>query len=567
MIVLEHRHLLHGGTQGTDADLKNEIASGFRPSGRDDLPHWPLASPIDWAADPFKDRNWLFQLSAWYLLRPHLTLFTRRRDPAVLRAMLSVVLDWYAFHIERGQETLLSWKDMAVGRRASIVAFLVNAALRGELVTSDDEMQRLHGLWRVHFERLADDRYFTMTNHGLAQIHGLMALCRVRPDDPKSPGGVAFAVEKFAALLKSQFDDEGMHREHSPDYHFFVLTTIRTMAATGWYSEFAEISERIRKAEEMVPWLVMPDGRTIPIGDTDVTGPVRSMVPQIAAGDETAPWVRKFDIGYGIVRSPWAAPQADQYVLFLMGAFHSHHHKHMDDLSVFWNDRGADILIDPGKFSYTPGTWREYFLSTRAHNTVEIDDRNFSRQNPDAYGSALRLVEKSSFGFVLEGRAFHPRVKTEHVRQIVFAPQKWLIVIDRLRSQRRHHYTQWFHFSPSFQVSEAGNGHTAVSDAVRTTIASAANVPIKSEIVSGVTAPRLQGWTSVGYNRETPCPTLGLSADGSNVDMVTVFALDDAEIGIRFGAGDMLDVTIGQSQVSIPMRELSASAVSELSPA
>ena len=567
MMVFEHSYLLHGSSHGNEAGLRAEIAGGFRPSGRADLPHWPLTPPIDWAADPFKDRNWLFQLSAWYPLRPHLALFTQQRDPALLRAMLAVALDWYAFHIERGQEALLSWKDMAVGRRASIVAYLVHAATSGELVTSDDEMQRLNGLWTVHFDRLADDRYFTMTNHGLAQIHGLMALCKVRPDDPKSRVGTAFAVDKFAALLKSQFDDEGMHREHSPGYHFFVLSTIRAMAASGWYTEFAEISERIRKAEEVAPWLVMPDGRTIPVGDTDVTGPVRSMVPQIPPDYEGKPWVRKFDIGYGIVRSPWGVPPANQYVLFLMGSFHSHHHKHMDDLSVFWHDRGTDILIDPGKFSYTPGTWREYFLSTRAHNTVEIDDRNYSRQNPDAYGSALRLVETTSFGFVMEGRASHPRVKTEHIRHIVFAPSKWLIVIDRLRSQRRHHYTQWFHFLPSFALSVTGNGHEAVSDTVRTSIASAANVPIKSEIASGVTAPRLQGWTSVGYNKEIACPTLGLSADGSNVDMATVFSLDGAEIGIRFGSGDQLDVTIGQTEVSIPMRDVSASTVAELSPA
>lgn len=49
-------------------------------------------------------------------------------------------------------------------------------------------------------------------------------------------------------------------------------------------------------------------------------------------------------------------------------------HGHADALSVTLRAFGADVLIDTGTYDYfTYGRWRDYFRSTRAHNTVVID--------------------------------------------------------------------------------------------------------------------------------------------------------------------------------------------------
>jgi hypothetical protein len=49
-------------------------------------------------------------------------------------------------------------------------------------------------------------------------------------------------------------------------------------------------------------------------------------------------------------------------------------HGHADALSLTLRAFGVDVLVDPGTYDYFtfPG-WREYFRSTRAHNTVVID--------------------------------------------------------------------------------------------------------------------------------------------------------------------------------------------------
>jgi hypothetical protein len=56
-------------------------------------------------------------------------------------------------------------------------------------------------------------------------------------------------------------------------------------------------------------------------------------------------------------------------------------HAHADALSVEVRCGGVDVLADPGTYCYHgEPAWRSYFRSTIAHNTVELDGRNQSRE-------------------------------------------------------------------------------------------------------------------------------------------------------------------------------------------
>lgn len=52
-------------------------------------------------------------------------------------------------------------------------------------------------------------------------------------------------------------------------------------------------------------------------------------------------------------------------------------HGHADALSLTLNIDGLPILVDPGTYTYhTQSSWRQYFVSTAAHNTIEVDNQN-----------------------------------------------------------------------------------------------------------------------------------------------------------------------------------------------
>jgi hypothetical protein len=58
------------------------------------------------------------------------------------------------------------------------------------------------------------------------------------------------------------------------------------------------------------------------------------------------------------------------------GALHAGH-SHSDTLSIVVRSGGADILIDPGTYTYTgEPEWRDWFRGTQAHNTICIDGRD-----------------------------------------------------------------------------------------------------------------------------------------------------------------------------------------------
>jgi len=68
-------------------------------------------------------------------------------------------------------------------------------------------------------------------------------------------------------------------------------------------------------------------------------------------------------------------------------------HGHLDALSFMLSINGDEIFIDPGTYLYhSGGKWRKYFRSSAAHNTVRINEIDFSTQPGDfMYGKPYKI--------------------------------------------------------------------------------------------------------------------------------------------------------------------------------
>jgi hypothetical protein len=105
------------------------LDQGFRPPGRKDVPAWPLRLPIDWQADPFKDRNWRYHLHAWRMLDPLFLAYQDTNETSYLDQALEIVRDWHGHHVVEGRSGPFSWYDMSVGLRALRLAHLIDLVL------------------------------------------------------------------------------------------------------------------------------------------------------------------------------------------------------------------------------------------------------------------------------------------------------------------------------------------------------------------------------------------------------------------------------------------------------
>jgi hypothetical protein len=141
-------------------------------------------------------------------------------------------------------------------------------------------------------------------------------------------------------------------------------------------------------------------------------------------------------------------------------------HGHADALSFVLNIGDREILVDPGTYSYhTDPAWRRYFRSTRAHNTVGVDNLDQSVQAGNFMWSEharARCIEFEAVGdqqrFVGEHYGYErlddPVV---HRREIMFdARRQFIEVTDILRCQGEHDARRSWHFAEECQVDRAG---------------------------------------------------------------------------------------------------------------
>jgi len=527
------------------------------------LPAVPLRAPIAWSAIVARNRTWAFRLHSWDALGPVLSSYEATREQRYLEFALSVGLDWVAQFPSRDTDPESAWYDMSVALRAYRLAYLLDVAARDHSVASRD-IGRLLGSVEEHRAALADDGQFVAhNNHGFFQAAGQLALATRLGDLENIEEDRTQALARLARIVPAQFTKEGVHREHSPAYHLLVAQTLSRLVEASLLGD-PEVLRLSRQSLEALAWFVLPDGTLATLGDTEPRPELdrpaedvpdehlRFMLTAGRAGRPCRESLRAFpESGYVVMRAPAPGRPDDlahSSTLVQTAAFHSRVHKHADDLSFVWYDRGAQLLADPGLYGYLGGRTavasdafergfvygdphRIYVESTRAHNTVEIDNRSDRRKDEDAYGSAMR--HWGEIDGVLWSHAKLARGVVIHDRVLALSPSRWLLVFDALidPSGAAHELVQRFHFAPELaQLEELGAGFALTVPAEPQPLYVQPLLPAsRLAAVRGQEEPALLGWVSREHRTLTPAWTAAFSLDGAGPHFfATLLAFADA---------------------------------------
>lgn len=525
---------------------------GFVPLGRNVEP-WPFQLPLDWNADPLKDRNWRYQLHAWRMVDPFLSAWEQTGDIRYFDDALRIVFDWHEFHAVLGQESDYEWYDMAVGLRAMKLAYILQRVFKGSVPVDDAGKERLIHLAWSHAQSLMNKRLLSKGNHGLFQLHGLLALCKVVPSIETCNGAREFVEAEMQDLLLRQFSSEGVHLESAPEYHFFVYSTVSRFMNTGWYEQFDFIRELMVRVEHNRVWMVHPDKTIVTVGDSepkrvDIEWP-KSPANCVGSGRPCYLLQSFKKSGYAIIRSDWAVPTEDASMFFFMGMFFQTGHKLPDDLSFEWFDHGERILTNAGKYSYSKGPFRDYVTSMPAHNTVEIDAGADKLPKVLPYGSAIIEARAVGDAFLIRG-AVERKDEIKHERFVLFKPKRWLVIADDLQGKASYKYTQWFHFARQWHLQDMNGDIRLTSSSGRTIFVR--HVPRQQAMaLRGQKQPKLQGWVTENYGNMVDRQALGFTANGRAVGLFTIFGFDEAAIE---EAGKALDLHMAAAQ---PTKDIS----------
>jgi len=195
-------------------------------------------------------------------------------------------------------------------------------------------------------------------------------------------------------------------------------------------------------------------------------------------------------------------------------------HGHADALSFTMKAFGRDIFVDPGTYDYFSfPEWREYFRSTRAHNTVVIDQQDQSVMlGPFMWGERARCEclkwRPSATGGIITGR--HDGYKrlpdpAEHMRTIQLDGEKRdLVITDEFQAKSSHEITLWFHLAEEWQLDKIQDNMCVFSsDSAIVTLQVDTNLAVSS--FAGSEKP-IAGWVSRAYHQKSP--SVSIRANG-----------------------------------------------------
>jgi hypothetical protein len=191
-------------------------------------------------------------------------------------------------------------------------------------------------------------------------------------------------------------------------------------------------------------------------------------------------------------------------------------HGHADALSFTLRAFGEDVLIDPGTYDYfTYRRWRDYFRSTRAHNTVAVDGRDQSEPlglflwGRRARASCLRW-EQGPEGGTVEGEHDGYRVlerPVRHRRSITLdAGIREVRVCDRLTGAGEHTADFALHLAEGCVLEPLdGNRFEIICAAGRLRLDLDERLSVRT--LRGSDDP-IGGWVSRGYHHKQATTTI-----------------------------------------------------------
>lgn len=223
-------------------------------------------------------------------------------------------------------------------------------------------------------------------------------------------------------------------------------------------------------------------------------------------------------------------------------------HAHADALSVELRHGGVEVLCDPGTYSYHgEPRWRDYFRSTLAHSTVEVDGCDQSTSGgPFLWTQHARTyLDRAEVGDldVQLWSAHHTGYARldaglRHARTVrLDRGSGALQVVDELRSGRPHGFRMAWHLGPAVELALHGSlarltWGRPVADGTdtddRETVTALMHLPPELAWTRhrGEEDPPL-GWWAEGLGRRRPTTTLvGTGELGARALLRTLLVLD-----------------------------------------
>lgn len=486
-------------------------------------PAWRLPVEPTWTEDPFEDRNWCFQYHSLRWLEP-LRRAAVKRNGAALEMWLHYMQDWTAKNPRGNPASEWAWVDMADGLRAQQLCLAAPLVWR----RATEHLPWIEATIRDHAEHLADPHHMGNANHALHQQESLFLCGRVLKEEKYWQ----LASRRMSALLREQYDEQGMNAEGAPAYHHnnFLWWEKALRRFDVEQLPRPDGSERHLHAPEGIAHATRPDGTLVSIGDTDVLRPSKIDSPFTdyvttdgAEGTPPDQPVAVYDAGYVFARSGWGDEQraySEQTYYTLRFGPARRVHGHPDGTSLTYSARGVNWVVDPGKFQYGKSVPRHHFVSRAGHSVLTIEGRKAFR---DAFTDLTRqVIGERHHDFVLEDLSID---RVDLTRRVIYSTRgEFLVVIDQARASRKVTGVQRWQLGAEVEVTLGDHRADLTAQGQRAALWFDPD-PLDLTSVRAQDDP-FDGYVSVGWKKLAPATVVRARRSGSSLRFVTVLGTD-----------------------------------------
>ncbi|RIK42585.1 MAG: heparinase [Chloroflexi bacterium] len=329
--------------------------------------------------------------------------------------------------------------------------------------------------------------------------------------------------------LHEQVLDDGGHYERSPMYHQMMLNLYQEVVTVLEARGDAPPEYVQRKIKAMGDWLrtlLHPDGEIPLLNDAALrlAGPLHDLQSHPGTVEDGLYALPKS--GYFVLRGQ----RAGNFLVFdcgPLGPDYQPGHGHCDTLSFELSLAGQRFIVDSGVGNYYGDLeWRTYYRSTRAHNTVVVDDAEQSeiwgRFRVGRRAAPLDVWwfdDKKRLAYVSGGHDGYSRLvgNVYHHRWLCWIDRRFWLICDRITGQGSHRVESLLHFHPAVQVMQTplANAQTP-QGTVQRGVDQLTVVPWGvQDVVSyhGVVHP-IQGWYAPEFGLQKKNTVWGLRREG-----------------------------------------------------
>jgi len=352
------------------------------------------------------------------------------------------------------------------------------AASRGKLMKTFLGAAR----WLYELERTEGYR------PGNWQMHGSYMLAQIAltyPEFKESGAWLDLGLRRLEEHVDRDFLEDGGHSEHSPrNYTLATYALLRNMAYLLQVHEVRpdvalHLRSRLSRTVEWWVSMLAPTGEIPAINDSqrglfprtiledaaveyhrpEILGVVRSLFGDSAGSGarSTLPVFTSRHMpasGFTVMRSDWTR---DALYMNINHGRSSPTHSHNDILSFELYAYGRALAVDAGiGATYDDPDHARWFMSSRAHNMVVINDRDLVREGNE--GRDIRWDSTATVQVFSGWHAGYPGVRC--ARTIVFVKPSYWLIYDEITTSRSGDTVSWYLHSPSPLAHPGGDWST-----------------------------------------------------------------------------------------------------------